>query len=230
MGERGPRKGKARHWARTWLAPARLRPGAARAAAGARGPAALDCTHLPILRAWVRPLPRDWNPRPEGPWRASRRCAGPRRPRCLHLPSTRSRRQEDRSPWLSTRPYYRREWKNEWMNPGRRARRDGEDDTNRRCSCASFGLKPRPRRHIRAAIGDLGFPLCVVRQPLVDSGFATPPMSPLARTGPGLCSEPADRSPANQTSAPPDASPRPQDSARGRPVSPHQIAQVSHWL
>lgn len=87
------------------------RPGAARAAAGARGPAALDSTHLPIHRARVRPPARDPNPRPEGPWRASTRCAEPGRPRCPRPPSIGSRRQAERSPWLSTRPHYLREWK-----------------------------------------------------------------------------------------------------------------------
>lgn len=67
-------KGGEGSWGREGQAPgpkmvsaSQARPRAARAAAGVRGRAARDSTHLPIHRASVRPPTRYPNPRPERP-------------------------------------------------------------------------------------------------------------------------------------------------------------------
>lgn len=59
-----------------------------------------------------------------------------------------------------------------------------------------------------------------MRRSLADPSFTAPPTTPLALTEQRFRSKEADRSPANQTSVPPNVSPRPQDSARGLQVSP----------
>ena len=60
-----------------------------------------------------------------------------------------------------------------------------------------------------------------MRRSLADPSFTAPPTTPtLALTEPRFRSKAADRSPANQTSVPPNVSPRPQDSARRLHVSP----------
>lgn len=51
---------------------------------------------------------------------------------------------------------------------------DCEDDTHARF-VEPFEPKPRPRRHIRAAIGDLPFPLLVVSHLLANYRLVAPP-------------------------------------------------------
>lgn len=120
-------KGEEGSWGRPRAGPGTCQRGPGKAASragrrrsegagGARELAALGLTHLPIHRAPVRPQARDSNPRPEGTWRASTRGAGSGRPRCPRPPSTGSRRQGERSPWLSARPHYHREWGKKLMN------------------------------------------------------------------------------------------------------------------
>ena len=70
----GASKTREGSWGREGQAPgpelvsaSQARPRAAQAAAGVRGWAARDSTHLPIHRASVRPPTRYPNPRPERP-------------------------------------------------------------------------------------------------------------------------------------------------------------------
>lgn len=82
------------------------------------------------------------------------------------------------------------------------ASNDCEDDTHARF-VEPFEPKPHPRRHIRAAIGDLSFPLLLVSHLLANVRLVAPPTPPPVRTVRRFRSKDVDRSPANQVSVPP---------------------------
>ena len=128
------------------------------------------------------------------------------------------------------------------MNPGRRAAVTVKTTVmgaalHPRASGAPLSLSPA---HSTTSVPPLvtyrSF-LRAARQSLADSSPTAPPTTSPSPTRSRILSKAADRSLANQTSASPNASPRPQDSsACGEDLSsvqdfsPHQIAHVSHWL